>query len=41
VWAHPDLLPTADDLESPDGFVHGQPELDISDLEDGGDLPGA
>ncbi|CAO5182533.1 Hydrolase [Frankia sp. AiPs1] len=23
VWAHPDLLPTADDLGSPDGFVHG------------------
>src|SRR6516165_9860476 len=41
VWAHPDPLPTADDLESPDAFVHGQPELDISDLEDGGDLPGA
>ena len=41
LWAHPDLLPTADDLESPDAFVHGQPELDISDLEDGGDLPGA
>jgi len=23
----------ADDLENPDTFVHGQPELDISDLE--------
>jgi putative hydrolase len=41
LWAHPDLLPTTDDLESPDDFVHGQPELDISDLEDGGDPPGA
>jgi putative hydrolase len=41
LWAHPDLLPTTDDLESPDAFVHGQPELDISDLEDGGDPPGA
>jgi putative hydrolase len=41
LWAHPDLLPTTDDLESPDAFVHGQPELDISDLEDGGDLPDA
>jgi len=36
VWAHPDLLPVADDLENPDTFVHGQPELDISDLETGG-----
>src|ERR1700729_4225979 len=35
VWAHPDLLPTADDLENPEAFVQGQPELDISDLEDG------
>jgi putative hydrolase len=41
LWAHPDLLPTTDDLESPDAFVHGQPELDISDLEDGGDVPDA
>ena len=37
LWAHPDLLPVADDLENPDTFVHGQPELDISDLEDDGD----
>jgi putative hydrolase len=37
LWAHPDLLPAADDLENPDGFVHGEPDLDISDLEDGGD----
>jgi len=41
LWAHPDLLPASDDLEDPDTFVHGQPELDISDLEDGNDLPGA
>ena len=33
LWAHPDLLPAADDLENPETFVHGQPELDISDLE--------
>jgi putative hydrolase len=32
VWAHPDLLPTADDFDDPDGYVHGRPELDISDL---------
>jgi len=37
LWAHPDLLPAADDLENPDTFVQGQPELDISDLEDDGD----
>src|SRR5579864_4815871 len=41
LWSHPDLLPASDDLENPDTFVHGQPELDISDLEDGNDLPGA
>ena len=35
LWAHPDLLPVADDLENPDAFVHGQPELDISGLEAG------
>ena len=44
LWAHPDLLPAADDLENPETFVHGQPDLDISDLsdlEDGDDGPGA
>jgi putative hydrolase len=34
IWAHPDLLPVADDLENPEGFVHPQPELDISGLDD-------
>jgi len=34
-------LTEARGIEGRDGFVHGQPELDISDLEDGGDLPGA
>ena len=38
LWAHPDLLPAADDLENPEAFVHGQPELDISDLEEGTEL---
>ena len=33
MWAHPDLLPTADDLDDPEGFVRGGPELDIPDLE--------
>src|SRR5215469_10469055 len=42
VWAHPDLLPTADDFDDPDGFVQGRPELDISDLagESGDGEPG-
>ena len=35
IWAHPDLLPTADDFDDPEGFVLGRPELDISDLEAG------
>ena len=37
VWAHPDLLPTADDFDDPEGFVRGRPELDISDLGDPSD----
>ena len=47
MWAHPDLLPTSDDLEDPDAFLSGSTDitditdLDISDLEDGGgDQPG-
>jgi len=32
VWSHPDLLPTSEDLDDPDAFVQGPPELDISDL---------
>ena len=41
LWAHPDLLPTAADLEDPDAFIAGQAgaaevgDLDISDLEKG------
>ena len=34
LWAHPDLLPTAEDLENPDAFVRGSTDLDISDLEE-------
>jgi putative hydrolase len=37
VWAHPDLLPTAEDFDDPEGFLHGRPELDISDLDDPSD----
>jgi putative hydrolase len=36
VWAHPDLLPTGDDLDDPFAFVDRDsgPDLDISDLVD-------
>jgi putative hydrolase len=40
LWAHPDLLPTSDDLENPDAFLSGGTDIsdqDIADLEDGGD----
>ena len=46
VWGHPDLLPTADDFDDPDGFVRGREAFDISgleeqmrDLEPSGDAP--
>jgi putative hydrolase len=32
LWGHPDLLPTAEDLDDPSGFLRGTPELDISDF---------
>jgi putative hydrolase len=35
LWAHPDLLPTSDDLENPEAFLSNTTELDISGLEDG------
>jgi len=34
VWEHPDFMPTADDLDDPDGFARGRPELDMSGLTD-------
>jgi putative hydrolase len=39
VWAHPDLMPTADDLENPEAFLRGSEtdDIDISDFEDNGD----
>jgi putative hydrolase len=40
VWSHPDLLPTADDFDDPEGFLRGRPELDISDLGDVSADPG-
>ncbi|HUY44342.1 MAG TPA: zinc-dependent metalloprotease [Streptosporangiaceae bacterium] len=34
VWAHPDLLPTAEDFDDPAGFVEGRPGLDMSALDE-------
>ncbi|MEE1927680.1 zinc-dependent metalloprotease [Streptomyces sp. TRM 70351] len=32
LWSHPDMLPTAADLDDPDGFVHRE-QLDFSELD--------
>lgn len=32
LWAHPDMLPTAADLDDPDGFVHRE-QTDFSELD--------
>ncbi|MQY13581.1 hypothetical protein SRB5_37290 [Streptomyces sp. RB5] len=32
LWEHPDMLPTAEDLDDPDGFVHRE-QLDFSELD--------
>ena len=32
LWAHPDLMPTAEDFDDPEGFVAGRPALDMSAL---------
>ncbi|MGI5402777.1 zinc-dependent metalloprotease [Streptomyces sp. CA-135486] len=32
LWSHPDMLPTATDLDDPDGFVHRE-QLDFSELD--------
>ncbi|MDT0342572.1 zinc-dependent metalloprotease [Streptomyces litchfieldiae] len=32
LWAHPDMLPTAEDLDDPDGFVHRE-QPDFSELD--------
>ncbi|MFF6997192.1 zinc-dependent metalloprotease [Streptomyces sp. NPDC008313] len=32
LWAHPDMLPNASDLDDPDGFVHHE-QLDFSELD--------
>lgn len=33
LWAHPDLIPSADDLDDPEGFAARQTDFDISDIE--------
>src|SRR6201992_3928796 len=33
VWAHPDLLPTAEDLDDPEGLLRGGEGLDFSELD--------
>ncbi|MGW0559380.1 zinc-dependent metalloprotease [Streptomyces sp. NPDC003016] len=45
LWEHPDMLPTAEDLDDPDGFVHRE-QMDFSELDkmlgeaaDGGPAP--
>jgi putative hydrolase len=37
LWAHPDLLPTAEDFDDPEGFIRGRKELDVSELEEPGE----
>ncbi len=39
LWAHPDLLPTGDDLENPDAFLRGSTDIDIDDIDPGTDSP--
>ncbi len=34
LWAHPDLMPTAEDFDDPEGFVAGRPALDMSALDE-------
>jgi putative hydrolase len=33
VWQHPDLMPTAADLDDPDGFVNGRSEFEGTDFD--------
>jgi putative hydrolase len=34
VWSHPDLIPSADDLDDPKGFALRDTDVDIPDLDD-------
>ncbi|WP_055480729.1 zinc-dependent metalloprotease [Sphaerimonospora mesophila] len=36
VWNHPDLMPTADDLNDPESFVKGENAFDLSSLDEPG-----
>jgi putative hydrolase len=38
LWSHPDLLPTPEDLDDPDGFVH-RDDLDLGDILGDDDSP--
>lgn len=40
LWGHPDLMPTADDLDDPDAFVRGDSTWDISQLDAEPGTPG-
>ncbi|MFG3438928.1 zinc-dependent metalloprotease [Nonomuraea sp. NPDC047897] len=40
LWGHPDLMPTAGDLDDPDAFVRGDSTWDISQLDAKPDTPG-
>ena len=42
IWSHPDLLPTADDLDDPLGFGEGETKIpdDLSELDGDGSAPG-
>jgi putative hydrolase len=42
VWGHPDLLPTDEDFDDPEGFVQGRQEWDMSALDEatGEESPG-
>ncbi|MFC4587517.1 zinc-dependent metalloprotease [Sphaerisporangium corydalis] len=42
VWSHPDLMPTAADLDDPEAFVRGEAKFDLSDFDDqnGREKPG-
>jgi len=33
LWEHPDMLPTAQDLDDPDGFVHREPTLEEEGID--------
>ena len=40
LWSHPDLLPTTDDIDNPDGFVAGQTHDLMAALQEAMETPG-